>query len=62
MAAGGGVTFRFDRDQGQPVWDGRQAVVRSLDARIFDGAILGTLTLDLQSGQPGLRVIFRSST
>lgn len=46
--------FRFDSLQGQLVWDGRQAVVRSLDARIFDGAILGTLTLDLQSGQPGI--------
>ena len=28
--------FRFDSLQGQLVWDGRQAVVRSLDARIFD--------------------------
>ncbi len=46
--------FRFDSLQGQLVWDGHQAVVRSLDARIFDGAILGTLTLDLQSGQPGI--------
>lgn len=46
--------FRFDSLQGQITWDGRQMFIRSLDARIFDGAILGTLTLDVQSGQPGI--------
>lgn len=46
--------FRFDSLQGQVVWDGRQMAVRSLDARIFDGAILGSLTLDLTAGQPGI--------
>lgn len=46
--------FRFDSLQGQFEWNGQQLAVRALDARIFDGAILGTLVLDRQSGQPSL--------
>lgn len=46
--------FRFDSLQGQLAWDGRQFVVRSLDARIFDGSIQGTLTFDRQAGQVGM--------
>lgn len=46
--------FRFDSLQGTFEWRGQQLAIRSLDARIFDGAILGNLVLDNQSGQPGL--------
>lgn len=38
--------FRFDSLQGLAVWDGHSLAIRSLDARIFDGAILGELRLD----------------
>ena len=46
--------FRFDSLQGLFEWNGQQLAVRSLDARIFDGAVLGSLLLTMQSGQPGL--------
>ena len=45
--------FRFDSVQGQAEWDGRSLAIRSLDVRIFDGAIQGVLLLD-SSGQPSL--------
>lgn len=45
--------FRFDSLQGQAVWDGRSLAIRSLDARIFDGAVQGVLLLD-QGAQPTL--------
>lgn len=41
--------FHFDSLQGQAVWDGRSLSIRSLDARIFDGAVLGELLLDVGS-------------
>lgn len=37
--------FRFDSLQGVAEWDGTALKIRSLDARIFDGAILGGLVL-----------------
>ncbi len=39
--------YAFDSLQGQAVWDGRSLSIRSLDARIFDGAVLGVLLLDM---------------
>ena len=39
--------YPFDSLQGQAVWDGRSLSIRSLDARIFDGAVLGVLLLDM---------------
>jgi hypothetical protein len=50
----GDSRFRFDSLQAQLTWDGRQVVVGGLDARIFDGSILGALTLDREGGQPGI--------
>jgi hypothetical protein len=41
--------FRFDSLQGVAQWDGAALKIRSLDARIFDGAILGEL--DFGAGQ-----------
>jgi hypothetical protein len=46
--------FLFDSLQGQVAWDGFQLVLRSLDARIFDGSIQGVLMADLQADRPGL--------
>lgn len=46
--------FRFNSLQGQVIWDGQRIVVRSLDARIFDGSIQGMLTIDEQAGKPGI--------
>jgi hypothetical protein len=45
--------FQFDSLQGQAVWDGRSLTIRSLDARIFDGAVQGTLLLGA-ANQPSL--------
>jgi hypothetical protein len=38
---------RFDSLQGVAVWDGASLSIRALDARIFDGAILGELAFSL---------------
>lgn len=46
--------FRFDSLQAQLSWDERQLTVGALDARIFDGSIIGALTLDRAGGQPGI--------
>lgn len=46
--------FLFDSLHGQVIWDGLQVVVRSLDARIFDGTIQGVLMADMQGGRPGV--------
>lgn len=40
------MKYQFDSVQGQAVWDGNSLVIRSFDARIFDGAIQGVLLLD----------------
>ncbi|MFC5301086.1 AsmA-like C-terminal region-containing protein [Azospira restricta] len=45
--------YRFDSIQGKAVWDGRALALRSLDARIFDGALQGTLRFE-RTGQPKL--------
>lgn len=45
--------YRFDSIQGKAVWDGRALALRSLDARIFDGALQGTLRFE-RDGQPKL--------
>ena len=39
--------YQFDSIQGQLLWDGRSLSVRSLDARIFDGAVHGAMVFDL---------------
>ncbi len=46
--------FRFDSIQARLLWNGARLEITSLDARIFGGAILGTLVLDTQQGQPGI--------
>lgn len=38
--------FRFDSLQGQARWDGSSLTIQSLDARMFDGAIQGSLRLE----------------
>lgn len=38
--------YRFDSIQGRAVWDGRSLSIRSLDARIFDGAVQGELRFE----------------
>jgi hypothetical protein len=46
--------FRFDSIQARVLWNGARLEITSLDARIFGGAVLGTLVLDTQQGQPGI--------
>lgn len=41
-----GSPYRFDSIQGRAVWDGRTLTIRGLDARIFDGALQGTMVLE----------------
>ncbi|MBI2307591.1 MAG: hypothetical protein HYU78_09845 [Rhodocyclales bacterium] len=41
--------YRFDSIQGKAVWDGRSLAIRSLDARIFDGAVQGLLVFEREA-------------
>lgn len=38
--------YKFDSIQGKIVWDGRSLAIRGLDARIFDGAVHGTMVFE----------------
>lgn len=45
--------YKFDSIQGRAVWDGRSLALSGLDARIFDGAIRGTVVME-RGEQPTL--------